>query len=308
MNMFVRPVLRAVAQQLSRPQHRGIVTIERSVIYGLFQNFGTQPNIRESLEFRQVAAQQVGVNGVTLHYDITGTGNNVILCLPGALGSAVTDFKFQLTELNKEMFTVVGLDPRGYGRSIPPQRDWPDNFIERDAIDAAQLMKNLGFSKYSVMGWSDGGIAGLMLAARYPDNVDNLVVFGANAYVTDAEVAEYEKLRDIDNWSEAMRAPFIAMYGEDYLRKQMGQWIDAYQVYLKKHAGDICRADLSKIRCPTLVLHGAKDALVPAHHPEFLVKHIKNARLSVYPEGKHNIHQRFYKKFNSDVSHFILTS
>jgi valacyclovir hydrolase len=206
------------------------------------------------------------------------------------------------------MFTLVGLDPRGYGRSIPPQRDWPEQFIERDAVDAAQFMKNLGFNKYSVLGWSDGGIAALMMAARYPENVDNLIVFGANAFVTEAEVEQYETLRDINNWSEAMRAPFVTMYGEDYLRKQMGQWIDAYRVFLAKRGGDICRSDLAKIRCPTLVLHGAKDPLVPVYHPEFLVRQIKNARLSLYPEGKHNIHQRFYKKFNSDISHFVMTS
>jgi valacyclovir hydrolase len=258
---------------------------------------------------RHISSDQVQVNGVNLHYDITGNGNNVILCLPGALGCSATDFKLQLTEMGKEMFTVVGLDPRGYGRSIPPQRDWPEHFLLRDVEDAAQFMKNLGFNKYSVLGWSDGGIAGLMMAARYPENVDNLVVWGANAFVTEDEVAQYEKLRDIDNWSEAMRAPFIAMYGEEYLRKQMGAWVDAYRNdYLMKHGGDICRSDLEKIRCPTLVLHGAKDALVPRFHPEFLISKIKNANLHIYPEGKHNIHQRFYKKFNSDVSHFILTS
>ena len=56
-------------------------------------------------------------------------------------GSTLTDFGPQLKSLNKEMFTIVGFDPRGYGRSRPPERDFPPNFFERDAKDAVDLMK-----------------------------------------------------------------------------------------------------------------------------------------------------------------------
>lgn len=36
---------------------------------------------------------------------------------------------------------MVGWDPRGYGRSRPPDRDFPPDFFERDAKDAVDLMK-----------------------------------------------------------------------------------------------------------------------------------------------------------------------
>lgn len=56
-------------------------------------------------------------------------------------GSTRTDFGPQLKSLNKERFTVVGWDPRGYGQSRPPDRDFPPDFFERDAKDAVDLMK-----------------------------------------------------------------------------------------------------------------------------------------------------------------------
>lgn len=56
-------------------------------------------------------------------------------------GSARTDFDPQLKGLDKERYTVVGWDPRGYGRSRPPSRDFPPNFFERDAKDGVDLMK-----------------------------------------------------------------------------------------------------------------------------------------------------------------------
>lgn len=36
---------------------------------------------------------------------------------------------------------MVAWDPRGYGHSRPPDRDYPVDFFERDAKDAVDLMK-----------------------------------------------------------------------------------------------------------------------------------------------------------------------
>lgn len=36
---------------------------------------------------------------------------------------------------------MVAWDPRGYGHSRPPDRDFPMDFLERDAKDAVDLMK-----------------------------------------------------------------------------------------------------------------------------------------------------------------------
>lgn len=57
------------------------------------------------------------------------------------LGSGETDFGPQIKNLNKKLFTVVAWDPRGYGHSRPPDRDFPVDFFERDAKDAIDLMK-----------------------------------------------------------------------------------------------------------------------------------------------------------------------
>jgi len=92
--------------------------------------------------------------------------------------------------------------------------------------------------KYSLLGWSDGGITALIIAAGYPDRVNNLVIWGANAFVTQEDAELYEKIRNIDNWSEAMRKPFIDVYGEEYFRTQFSLWVDAICTYLKKFDGD----------------------------------------------------------------------
>ena len=93
--------------------------------------------------FQEISSQKVNVNGVNLHYEIAGIAPDVILCMPGALGTTRSDFGPQLNGLS-DKFTVVVFDPRGYGKSIPPKRDFPQDFYDRDADDAANLMLTIG--------------------------------------------------------------------------------------------------------------------------------------------------------------------
>ena len=71
----------------------------------------------------------------------TGSQDLSAILVSRTPGSARTDFGPQLKSLNKERFTVVGWDPRGYGQSRPPNRVFPADFFERDAKDAVDLMK-----------------------------------------------------------------------------------------------------------------------------------------------------------------------
>ena len=90
-----------------------------------------------------------------------------------------------------------------------------------------------------MLGWSDGGIVAMIVAAGYPDRINNLVIWGANAFVTQEDAELYEKVRDIDNWSDAMRTPFLQVYGEEYFRTQFSQWVDAICTYFKKFNGNV---------------------------------------------------------------------
>lgn len=248
------------------------------------------------------------VNGVDLHYEMRGSGAHPIVCIPGALGTKESDFGPQLEHFGREGsgFTIVGFDPRGYGQSRPAERFRPGkNLFLADAQDADALMQqHLSFPRYSVFGWSDGGIASLILAATFPGSVRNLVVWGANAFVSKEDVALYEKLRDVGTWSARMRDPLLEIYG-DSLQELWSRWMDCIIDFQKQNDGDICTDDLPKIACPTLLVHGAKDPMVPSFHPEFLRDRMKGSRLEVFEEGKHNLHLRFHQEFNKLVESFL---
>ncbi|KAM3929459.1 valacyclovir hydrolase isoform 2-T2 [Leptodactylus fuscus] len=255
--------------------------------------------------FTKITSRRVQVNGANLHYQRTGCGDHAVLLLPGALGCSQTDFGPQLKFLNKEVFTIIGWDPRGYGLSIPPARDYPEDFFSRDAKDAIDLMQALNFKRFSLLGWSDGGITALIAAGSYPSLINKLVVWGANAYVTQEDLALYNAVKDVSNWSPKMRKPMEDIYGKEYFANTFSAWVDALTNMTSKSDGNICRHLLPLISCPTLIIHGMKDPMVPMFHPQFLHKEIKNSRLHLMPEGKHNLHLKYAEEFNRLVEDFL---
>ncbi|XP_018356228.1 PREDICTED: valacyclovir hydrolase [Trachymyrmex septentrionalis] len=255
---------------------------------------------------REMEERKIKVNNMEINYARVGTGDHPVLLLPGALGSIWTDFKPQMENLNVDGLTIVAWDPPGYGKSRPPDRTFPDDFFQRDATWAYNLMKTLGYSKFSLIGWSDGGITSLLLASAYPDSVYRMVVFGANAYIHPDETKIYENIRDINKWSEKMRIPMIQIYGEDYFQKMWSDWIDAVLRLYEKQNGDLCKQVLPKIKCPTLIIHGAKDAMVLPEHPTYLKQNIANSKLHIFEKGAHNLHLRYSEEFNNLVTNFLI--
>ncbi|XP_011689941.1 PREDICTED: valacyclovir hydrolase isoform X1 [Wasmannia auropunctata] len=255
---------------------------------------------------REMEERKIKVDDTEINYARVGTGDHPVLLLPGALGTIWTDFRPQMENLNADKLTIVAWDPPGYGKSRPPDRTFPDDFFQRDAAYARNLMRTLGYSKFSLIGWSDGGITSLLLASAYPDDVHKMVVFGANAYIHPDEAKIYESVRDINKWSEKMRTPMIQVYGEDYFRKTWSNWIDAVLRLYEKQNGDLCKQVLSKIKCPTLIIHGARDAMVLPEHPTYLKQNIADSRVHIFEKGAHNLHLRYSEEFNKLVTDFLV--
>lgn len=161
-------------------------------------NVGIRAAFREQFRFSSSASmfseQKVRVQNYDINYVRCGSGTDAVLLLPGAIGSAWTDFRPQLERLPDKLadFSIIAWDPPGYGRSIPPKRTFPTDFFHRDAAAANDLMKCLGFERFSLLGWSDGGITAMILAVKYPESVDKLVIWGSNAYIIPDELKIYE--------------------------------------------------------------------------------------------------------------------
>lgn len=236
-----------------------------------------------------------------MHYERAGEGFGLLM-VPGALGTGAGDFHAQIDAF-APFFDVIAPDPRGYGRSRPPARCFPPDFYHRDAADMLALMTALGHQRFHVLGWSDGANIATIMAATAPERVTRLVIFGGQSFLTAEEIAAFNAIRKISAWSPRAAEAMRAIYGDD-LDELWDRYVDG-QVALYEAGGDLYSALLPKVRCPTLILHGAKDPLVPGLHPEAIHRALPGSRLHVFQGGKHNIHVRYAEAFNAMVLDFL---
>jgi valacyclovir hydrolase len=64
--------------------------------------------------------------------------------------------------------------------------------------------------------------------------------------------------------------------------------------------------EAKRVQCPTLIVHGAKDAMCPQFHADYLKENIKGSEMVVMEEGKHNLHLRYAQEFNQLIERFLL--
>ncbi|KAB0338897.1 hypothetical protein FD754_024267, partial [Muntiacus muntjak] len=112
-------------------------------------------------------------------------------------------------------------------------------------------------------------------------------------------------IRDVSKWSERTRKPLEALYGFDYFARTCEKWVDGIEQFKHLPDGSICRDLLPLVQCPTLIVHGEKDPLVPRFHADFLHRHVRGSRFHLMPEGKHNLHLRFADEFNKLAEDFL---
>src|SRR5205814_10638288 len=131
----------------------------------------------------------VDANGGHTYYEQHGTGDPLML-LHGGLADA-SGFALQ-TPAFAELYRVIVPDRRGHGRT--PDVDGPITY-DLMADDTIALIDELRIGPAHLVGWSDGGDVGLLVAIKRPDLVRKLVVMGANfsaAGLTSEAAAAFE--------------------------------------------------------------------------------------------------------------------
>ena len=134
--------------------------------------------------------ERVMLGGVKQWISIRGydKGNPVLLFLHGGPGSAnLAKLRLQCSELEKH-FVVVTWDQRGAGKSqaaFDPGALTVERFVSDTHELILMLKQRLGVERVYLMGFSWGTVPGLLVAARYPEDLYAYV--GAGQIVNYAE-------------------------------------------------------------------------------------------------------------------------
>ena len=240
----------------------------------------------------------ITINDATFFYEDIGSGTPLVF-FHGFMGSGRSDTSAELDWLATR-YRVIAPDLRGYSQSYPKPRTYPADFYRRDALDMVALIQALKLDRPHVVGFSDGGEVAIRVAELLP--LRSATAWGAIGFYG-PEMTQIIKDHLPPTWiTESMKARQGA-----YWVQMVNDWVDA-MLGLIASGGDISHADADKLSCPMLLMLGTRDRLNPISVAERLVKHVANARLEVFEDIGHPIHEQSPARFRQVMGDFLASA
>lgn len=268
----------------------------------LFVNFAVYA--QERITYGSNNGKYVTVMNTRIYYEEYGKGVPLLL-VHGGFGS-IKDFEKCIPELSQK-YKVIAADTPGHGRSgMPDSLTYPDlaNHFSK-MIDALKL------DSLYVMGWSDGGVIALTLAANRPDKVKKVIATGANTradgqeqaaidFINSMSVAAAEAIKDQDAFVGNWIKTYQTLSGNKdswkiYIERIKPLWLT--KVYIPE-------AKLKSISIPVLLVFGDKDVIKLDHGME-TYRLIPKSQFCILPNTTHHVYAEKPKLINTIAIDFF---
>lgn len=239
------------------------------------------------------------LSSATLHYELenAGAGSRVLV-----IGGTDSDLRSEPRPFGwpgAERFELLSYEHRGLGRSLPLHDAQPA--MGDFAADALELAGHLGWSSFSVVGISFGGMVAQELALLAPSRIERLVLavtsgggaLGASYPLHDVyglppqeHAARFAELLD----TRAADRPQLAAALEAYVasRSGTGARSDGLLRQLEARRHHDVSSRIGALEMPCLVVAGRYDGIAPPARAERLAASIAGARLAIL-DGGHGV-------------------
>lgn len=243
-------------------------------------------------------------------WDQDGTGDPVLLIMGHAYGA---DMWHRTAPELAASYRVIRLDNRGVGRSSDPPGPYPVRLMAEDAL---AVLDAAGAASAHVYGVSLGGAIALQLALDHPGRIRSLIL-GCTAASAGGvpRGALLTRARSLLPAAALNRMAWKLLYGPG---PPAGRPAEDQQIVRRTRcsgrgrrgqlagaAGFDVTGWLAEIRIPALVMHGARDRIVPAASARRLVGGIAGARLVMFPDAGHAYLIDAAQAVNREVLHFL---
>jgi 3-oxoadipate enol-lactonase len=218
-----------------------------------------------------------------------------------------------------DLATLISVDLRGHGESFA--YDGPYS-MELLAEDCKKVLEDININQpVLVCGLSMGGYVTMALYRNYPHLIKGLILTSTRAGADSPEAkasreASIKKANDngssyiADNMIQKIVAPQTSYSKPDLVRK-----IHAIMAHTSIQGivgalhGMMNRSDstslLSQISCPTLIIHGTDDQLIPIKEAELMHSQIPNSQMVRIVNAGHLPNLEQPDVFNQALSDFI---
>lgn len=240
-----------------------------------------------------VKSGHVATNGLRYSYEIRGRGEPL---LHGGLGS-IDMFGPVLTKL-AEGRQVIGVDLQGHGRTALGDREIS---LVDIGDDMAAIVRELGYTKVDVLGYSLGAGVAFRFAVQHPTAVRRLVLVSAG-FSQDGFYPEMLPLQAQLSGALADAMKGTPMY-QSYIKiaphpEEFPKLLDRMGALMRKPYN--WADDVKRLTAPTMLVYGDSDMFRPEHIVEFYHllggglrdagwgrEHISQNRLAIIPDKTH---------------------
>jgi pimeloyl-ACP methyl ester carboxylesterase len=228
------------------------------------------------------------LRGIKMYCEIYGEGDPLLIIHGN--GGSIDNFVKQIPFFSKK-YRVIIADSRAQGKTADPGDSLS---YEMMADDYSALLTALHVDSANVIGWSDGGIEGLLLAIHHPEKVKKLAITGANLRPDTSAV---------DPGVYKIVQPMFA--GMKKSKDTSARFKTSYKLFrLLCEEPNIPLSDLHKISALTLVMGGDHD-VIPVTHTVQIWQNIPRAWLWIFPNSGHSTPVVYAEEFNRKVDLFF---
>ncbi|HMG90121.1 MAG TPA: alpha/beta hydrolase [Chryseolinea sp.] len=239
----------------------------------------------KKIEYGSNHGKYLTIFDTQIYYEEYGAGPPLIL-LQGGMGG-IYNFAKCIPELSKH-YRIIAPDTPGQGRSeladsmsYPLMAEYISKMIDILELDSAY-----------VMGWSDGGNAGLILGYNRPDKIKKVVAAGANY-----KLSGYPSiLNDTSDWEKEFRSKEFEIENKDYIKEYLSlypsprDWrkliIDLNKMWHQEiyFSPEV----LEGLKIPVMIVLGDRDAVTLEHGIE-MHRLVKGSQLCILPNTSHAV-------------------
>lgn len=257
----------------------------------------------------------VKIGNSDMNYVSFGRGSKNLIVLPGLSDGLVTVKGKAL--LLASPYSKYFNDYTVY--MFSRKNDMPKGYSIRDmAADQAKALGELGITKTSVMGVSQGGMIAQFLAIDYPELVEKLIITvsapringriheNVSSWIAMAKKGDHKSLM-IDVAEKSYSEKYLKIYRKAYpIIGCIGKPRNYNRFFVNANAILAFDAyeELDKIVCPTYIIAGDRDKTVGVDASYVLKEKIKDSELYVY-EGLGHAAYEEAKDFYSRVYDFL---
>lgn len=220
----------------------------------------------------------IQVNNITLYYESQGQGDPILIMHGGLLSHTSMDAYAQNLSSN---YRVIAPDSRGHGSSSGAGGPIDYQILTADMV---ALLDALAIANAHIIGWSDGGIVALIIAAEHPRLVRSVVAIGANI-ASDGITTETREF--ISGWSvEAVSEEVAAAYRDNAAEPELWPVFFNTMRHLWLEAPILEPTQLADIKAPTMLVFGDRDDFHP-DHIRLMFDGIADSQLFIVPGTSH---------------------